>query len=152
RAGGVHAVGEAGAELGPIAAERADGEGIAVAALAAHDENVVVGGSEVVVRVEVLERELAEEASALTAAHVAVGLAVLARADRDLLREEDDRSVGLLRTVVGAQRAARAVVEDRAAGDAHALLGAADHAAVVDRKSTRLNSSHVKSSYAVFCL
>src|SRR5690606_41938547 len=26
------------------------------------------------------------------------------------------------------------------------------HVAVVDRKSTRLNSSHVKISYAVFCL
>src|SRR5690606_39963343 len=26
------------------------------------------------------------------------------------------------------------------------------HAARLDRKSTRLNSSHVKSSYAVFCL
>src|SRR5690606_39455981 len=31
------------------------------------------------------------------------------------------------------------------------LLGQAD-AAVEDRKSTRLNSSHVKISYAVFCL
>src|SRR5690606_41188061 len=28
----------------------------------------------------------------------------------------------------------------------------ADHAAGTDRKSTRLNSSHVKISYAVFCL
>src|SRR5690606_41270315 len=28
----------------------------------------------------------------------------------------------------------------------------ADHAGVEDRKSTRLNSSHVKISYAVFCL
>src|SRR5690606_39772201 len=27
-----------------------------------------------------------------------------------------------------------------------------DHRLVLDRKSTRLNSSHVKSSYAVFCL
>src|SRR5690606_41281920 len=30
--------------------------------------------------------------------------------------------------------------------------GPAAEAAAVDRKSTRLNSSHVKSSYAVFCL
>src|SRR5690606_40547336 len=30
--------------------------------------------------------------------------------------------------------------------------GRADGAAAGDRKSTRLNSSHVKSSYAVFCL
>src|SRR5690606_40816696 len=31
-------------------------------------------------------------------------------------------------------------------------LGALDHRLVEDRKSTRLNSSHVKISYAVFCL
>src|SRR5690606_21505745 len=38
----------------------------------------------------------------------------------------------------------------RHAADAHATRrAAADHA---DRKSTRLNSSHVKISYAVFCL
>src|SRR5690606_41842272 len=43
---------------------------------------------------------------------------------------------------------------------AHVQVQALDHAAllavvegdVVDRKSTRLNSSHVKISYAVFCL
>src|SRR5690606_40102125 len=28
----------------------------------------------------------------------------------------------------------------------------AKHAAIIDRKSTRLNSSHVKTSYAVVCL
>src|SRR5439155_26573410 len=32
------------------------------------------------------------------------------------------------------------------------VLGALDLAAEVDRKSTRLNSSHVAISYAVFCL
>src|SRR3712207_8063929 len=32
------------------------------------------------------------------------------------------------------------------------LAGAAGHLAVVDRKSTRLNSSHANISYAVFCL
>src|SRR5690606_40619837 len=31
-------------------------------------------------------------------------------------------------------------------------LGLAPHVQRVDRKSTRLNSSHVKISYAVFCL
>src|SRR5690606_41012711 len=35
----------------------------------------------------------------------------------------------------------------------HALpLGNGRHGVVEDRKSTRLNSSHVKISYAVFCL
>src|SRR5690606_41547321 len=32
------------------------------------------------------------------------------------------------------------------------VLAAADRARAEDRKSTRLNSSHVKISYAVFCL
>src|SRR5699024_11802185 len=32
------------------------------------------------------------------------------------------------------------------------LAGGDDHAGVRDRKSTRLNSSHVSISYAVFCL
>src|SRR5690606_40579551 len=35
---------------------------------------------------------------------------------------------------------------------AHPERRAPDLAAMVDRKSTRLNSSHVKISYAVFCL
>src|SRR5690606_42059124 len=38
------------------------------------------------------------------------------------------------------------------AGEPQALHAAADHLGLQDRKSTRLNSSHVKSSYAVFCL
>src|SRR5690606_42157851 len=40
------------------------------------------------------------------------------------------------------------------AEDAARPLGDVDHevAAALDRKSTRLNSSHVKISYAVFCL
>src|SRR4051794_41704072 len=37
-----------------------------------------------------------------------------------------------------------------AAGDG--VEGAGVHAAVLDRKSTRLNSSHPSISYAVFCL
>src|SRR5256885_11128124 len=35
---------------------------------------------------------------------------------------------------------------------ARALLGVADHRIGLDRKSTRLNSSHLVISYAVFCL
>src|SRR5690606_41671631 len=37
-------------------------------------------------------------------------------------------------------------------GDGHALGWLGDVRPVSDRKSTRLNSSHVKISYAVFCL
>src|SRR5690606_40061557 len=38
------------------------------------------------------------------------------------------------------------------AGEAEGLVGPAGGVAEADRKSTRLNSSHVKISYAVFCL
>src|SRR6266508_6015854 len=43
---------------------------------------------------------------------------------------------------------------DQPAGPLDRLTGPHDHLAVeqVDRKSTRLNSSHVDNSYAVFCL
>src|SRR5690606_42009128 len=68
--------------------------------------------------------------------------------------------------VVPAQRARAALAPDAqplphlgvgghaptdAGGPRHPLLRAV-HLAVSDRKSTRLNSSHVKTSYAVFCL
>src|SRR5207253_5281794 len=39
-----------------------------------------------------------------------------------------------------------------AAGGLVALVAAMSSAAIADRKSTRLNSSHVAISYAVFCL
>src|SRR5690349_24125075 len=39
-------------------------------------------------------------------------------------------------------------VRQHVRGEAHVLLAAGDE----DRKSTRLNSSHVEISYAVFCL
>src|SRR3712207_8077144 len=39
-----------------------------------------------------------------------------------------------------------------AAPERLALAGEREHPAVVDRKSTRLNSSHANISYAVFCL
>src|SRR5215471_12613150 len=38
------------------------------------------------------------------------------------------------------------------AGQRSAAVGWVDRTAPVDRKSTRLNSSHVEISYAVFCL
>src|SRR5699024_11999392 len=39
-----------------------------------------------------------------------------------------------------------------ALGDAYAAAGLLAHYLALDRKSTRLNSSHVSISYAVFCL
>src|SRR4051794_41729962 len=43
--------------------------------------------------------------------------------------------------------------QDEAPGDVHpAVLDAAGRRVNVDRKSTRLNSSHPSISYAVFCL
>src|SRR3712207_8209560 len=66
-------------------------------------------------------------------------------------KEELDRIVS---TVLGAGRARE--IELRAVCDlpADALLdaSAASDMLVVDRKSTRLNSSHANISYAVFCL
>src|SRR5690606_41843860 len=54
------------------------------------------------------------------------------------------------------QRQRRAADDHGDAGAAHGRIGQGDaHPATAvssDRKSTRLNSSHVKISYAVFCL
>src|SRR3712207_8340300 len=50
--------------------------------------------------------------------------------------------------VLALRRAVRAQAEDR--GAPHACTGRS--AGVLDRKSTRLNSSHANISYAVFCL
>src|SRR3712207_6927681 len=61
----------------------------------------------------------------------------------------------------GAERAARAPAVQAAAHAVRAALGAAARRAAavrlrggrgLDRKSTRLNSSHANISYAVFCL
>src|SRR5690349_22053852 len=46
----------------------------------------------------------------------------------------------------------RRVVEGARRHQAGALHGLADLGVLLDRKSTRLNSSHVEISYAVFCL
>src|SRR5256885_7287557 len=62
------------------------------------------------------------------------------------------RSLGQLEVVRGKQReGARPVVQlgGDAAGQRQAVEGAG---APADRKSTRLNSSHLVISYAVFCL
>src|SRR5207249_5695366 len=73
----------------------------------------------------------------------------------------EDRVERVLRAGLAAERArdaARAVDERAARLQADRArrtdcdAGAAGVAAVGDRKSTRLNSSHVSNSYAVFCL
>src|SRR2546427_5783210 len=48
--------------------------------------------------------------------------------------------------------AARTSAFDEARGHAHGFLADGPDAGLVDRKSTRLNSSHSQISYAVFCL
>src|SRR5699024_4476014 len=45
-----------------------------------------------------------------------------------------------------------ALLPQRHVGLVHVLLVVGDVVGIVDRKSTRLNSSHVSISYAVFCL
>src|SRR2546422_8027698 len=67
--------------------------------------------------------------------------------------------IGLAATAVGASRRMRRIPRLGLDGVAQALAvdvaehrGAAGAACPVDRKSTRLNSSHGYISYAVFCL
>src|SRR5690606_41582729 len=64
---------------------------------------------------------------------------------------EDDPGAGAADGAVegGAVGAHPAVDRERGI---HAGAGGVGDGGVQDRKSTRLNSSHVKSSYAVFCL
>src|SRR5690554_7703268 len=52
----------------------------------------------------------------------------------------------------GASRAASAEAAAREAEVIISMLPAGAHVKGLDRKSTRLNSSHVRISYAVFCL
>src|SRR5690606_40679507 len=64
------------------------------------------------------------------------------------------RHLGRALDVVGGAGGDLVLAEDQLLGDAAAVQRAKlrlDRGAV-DRKSTRLNSSHVKISYAVFCL
>src|SRR5690606_39509118 len=62
------------------------------------------------------------------------------------------RSSDLVDLVFGANSQLRALSEVYGADDAHEKFVHDFVAAWADRKSTRLNSSHVKNSYAVFCL
>src|SRR2546426_4938538 len=68
-----------------------------------------------------------------------------------LLKAPDDAGArGTLR--FGAQLAAVLVPLQILAGDQHGLNTLEHQPAKIDRKSTRLNSSHLVISYAVFCL
>src|SRR5438874_6838510 len=68
-----------------------------------------------------------------------------------LLEEERERSARGHRVTAPQREARRAKREVKREG-AHAHLVECERVAELDRKSTRLNSSHVEISYAVFCL
>src|SRR5690606_19689545 len=70
----------------------------------------------------------------------------LKRARDEFEGEERDEIVSRIKVRFAEQRAAKQQREKEVADTAW------DHLARGDRKSTRLNSSHVKISYAVFCL
>src|SRR5690606_40004506 len=76
-----------------------------------------------------------------------------ARGDADLVIHASGAPSGLATALALAGFEAK-VVELSWYGDrlVDAPLGGAFHSRRLDRKSTRLNSSHVKISYAVFCL
>src|SRR5690606_41251869 len=66
---------------------------------------------------------------------------------------QHQRGVGAAKAEAVGHDGAQAGVINAAGGNAHAFrLGIELLDPEADRKSTRLNSSHVKSSYAVFCL
>src|SRR3712207_7919716 len=64
--------------------------------------------------------------------------------DDDYYEEEEDRRYGKDPHGNGAR--------DDEPGPAVRRLGRAERSSALDRKSTRLNSSHANISYAVFCL
>src|SRR5204862_8077474 len=70
------------------------------------------------------------------------------------LNEPDGQQVAdLSRTRLGSAIGTPAYMSpEQAAGRNAELDGRSDQYAMADRKSTRLNSSHVEISYAVFCL
>src|SRR5688572_31222458 len=73
--------------------------------------------------------------------------------DRDVVREVGDEHRGLARQLGDAEGIR---VDDREPVALDAVLGGglrqSGGETVIDRKSTRLNSSHSQISYAVFCL
>src|SRR5690606_40630187 len=102
---------------------------------------------------DLLERRVGEIARVVAQAHEV-------RADVTYTRGYPATINSEAETAQAAAAAADVVGEDRVDRAAPPVMGAEDFAymleqrpgAYVDRKSTRLNSSHVKISYAVFCL
>src|SRR5690349_23729696 len=91
------------------------------------------------------------DAHRLTTSTVSQQIAALARETGTQLIEPDGRRVRL--TPAGQRLADHAVAILAAVDSARLDLDPdAEPAGTVDRKSTRLNSSHVEISYAVFCL
>src|SRR5690606_40929373 len=88
------------------------------------------------------------------AVHAVVAGAALVRRDLHHRRAPEQRIERALRAqmTTPAARRDQQIVKEDAADDARGQAEAEDQPAVEDRKSTRLNSSHVKTSYAVFCL
>src|SRR5690606_8669094 len=79
----------------------------------------------------------------------AVG-ALLAIGLRDISTRTQDSMLGFAAGMMLAASAFSLILPGLEAG--RELFGSGPAAALTDRKSTRLNSSHVKISYAVFCL
>src|SRR5690349_22058671 len=70
----------------------------------------------------------------------------LFRSEGQVLAKLDDSNTN------AALNHAKAMVNQAQANLASAQVAATDARPILDRKSTRLNSSHVEISYAVFCL
>src|SRR5690606_41215880 len=68
-----------------------------------------------------------------------------------VLAADGERLARLLQAIADSTKPVIARVQGAALAGGAGLVAAADFV-VADRKSTRLNSSHVKISYAVFCL
>src|SRR5690606_40444287 len=92
-----------------------------------------------------MTKQSGEETGIVVTHLVADGLDALARGNQQVLRGFDAQALQVVQRLVpgGGLEAAHEVA------NAHAVV-AGD--VLQDRKSTRLNSSHVKISYAVFCL
>src|SRR5690606_40971413 len=103
---------------------------------------------------EVLESNLRQldRLAGLTEATL-ISLSDAQRRRSALARSGAESNVEVARLAAGMHEARREYLAARSiyTGD-HPQLVAAERAYRLDRKSTRLNSSHVKISYAVFCL
>src|SRR5207249_5570726 len=84
--------------------------------------------------------------------HDALPIYLFAHGGHALDLEGFEESWDGARIVDLAERVGRGLADARVGVVAHRLGQRRDRAWVLDRKSTRLNSSHVSISYAVFCL